>query len=293
MRRTLVFVLSLTGCGRLGFDVVAGGDAGDGGVPADACAFGPWSTPVPVAELSSSSSEWGVWLSEDRLEIIFSSDRSGNYELYRATRTSASLPFDPPIVIALSGALDRDDPFLSADGLTMWFDATQASDTDIYVTTRAARGQPFAAPVPVTELNSTSTDETPALTADGLTMYFGSSRIATKDIFRATRATPTSTFGTPVLVPELSGGSDDSAPTLASDGTIYLASASFGASVPQIFTATPNGTGFDPPVVFDAASDTPGATELDPYITRDGRTFVFSSSRAGSFDLYMIERSCL
>ena len=46
-----------------------------------------WDAPNPVAELNSDGDDIDPWLSPDRLTLWFASNRSGQYELYVATRT--------------------------------------------------------------------------------------------------------------------------------------------------------------------------------------------------------------
>jgi hypothetical protein len=46
----------------------------------------PFTSFVPIAELNTTYQERDPWVSRDRLEIYFSSDRSGSLQIYRATR---------------------------------------------------------------------------------------------------------------------------------------------------------------------------------------------------------------
>ena len=41
---------------------------------------------APIAELNTPSSDVDLWISEDRRRALFGSDRSGNNEIYEATR---------------------------------------------------------------------------------------------------------------------------------------------------------------------------------------------------------------
>jgi Tol biopolymer transport system component len=45
-----------------------------------------FSPAVPITELNSSDNETDPWISEDRRYILFTSDRTGNNEIYEATR---------------------------------------------------------------------------------------------------------------------------------------------------------------------------------------------------------------
>lgn len=293
----LVWSSSACGCGRIGFSTLSetSTDAGFDvafDVPADACTFGSWSTPVAITGVNSSATDWAPWLSEDRLELVFASDRAGTFDIFHASRTSTAANFGAPTVL-YSGAGSDDDPVLSPDGLSLWFDASPPADHDLYIATRGSLVMAFGARVPVTELNTTFEDECPELPPDQLTIYFDSARAGTRDLYVATRMTSTGPFGPPSLIAALAGAASDSCPTIASDGTLYFTS-DRAAATSQVMSAAPIAGGFGPPTAFTAASDVPGASDLDAYITRDGRTFVFASNRGSAdYNLFGMERDCL
>ncbi len=87
---------------------------------------------------------------------------------------------------------------LAADELTAYF-ARQDPDETLFYSTRSSTTAPFSVPVklPITG-NGTLETTSPTVTADGLTLYFTSSRTGTlggRDIWRATRAATTTNFG--------------------------------------------------------------------------------------------------
>src|SRR3954464_2698928 len=81
-------------------------------------------------------------------------------------------------------AADEDDATLSSNELELYFKKSNGTDLDIYVMTRASTTAAFGAPVNVTLLNSASGEESPRLSPDDLTMYFGRAG----DIYKSTRA---------------------------------------------------------------------------------------------------------
>jgi Tol biopolymer transport system component len=102
-------------------------------------AFGP---PVRLTELSSNANERSVTLSADELEVFFSSDRLGNFEIYTASRASLASPFSTPRLVAeLNTPNDEVGMHLSADGRTMFFnydtDTGGTLDAEIWATTRS------------------------------------------------------------------------------------------------------------------------------------------------------------
>ena len=83
----------------------------------------PWAPPVFLPTLASSNHDDNPTLSEDGLEIFFSSDRTGsaNYDVYRSTRAALGQPFDAPQVVPeLSSAGDDIGTRLSRDGRRMY-----------------------------------------------------------------------------------------------------------------------------------------------------------------------------
>jgi hypothetical protein len=112
-------------------------------------------------------------------------------------------------------------PSLTADGLILVFGSTRAdsANEDIYMATRDVATDTFATPFLVGELNSDAYDGSPAITADGLTIYLASKRIGNDangtDIFVATRDSRDDPFGEPQEIAELNTTSNDEDPRLS------------------------------------------------------------------------------
>lgn len=131
-------------------------------------------------------------------------------------------------------------PSLSSDGLTMYFSSSRTViapaplpvSWEIYSTTRTSIGAPWGAPVREVACSSPLVDDQPFITADGLELWFNSSRTGNAgsgDIMRMTRASTASLWGAPVFVTELQSIGADSSPTLTDDlNEIYFLSTGFG-----------------------------------------------------------------
>lgn len=97
---------------------------------------------VPVrelAELDTASAELSPAISRDGLELVFASDRTGKYALYRTTRAAIGDVWAPPtIIVELDTAEDELDPDVSGDGATLWFasNVNAAGIYELYVATR-------------------------------------------------------------------------------------------------------------------------------------------------------------
>jgi hypothetical protein len=99
----------------------------------------------------------------------------------------------------------------------------------------------WSTPVALSSINSTSGEADASMTADGLELFFVSSRtgsLGELDIFRASRADPGDPFGNVVHVPGLSTPQNDDSPWISPDGlTIYFTSDRSGVEN-QVFIAT-------------------------------------------------------
>jgi len=144
---------------------------------------------IPVTTLSSPSADAQPFLQADGSAVYFSSDRSGNGDLYRASREGVS--FATPLLIdELSTPAIEGDPVVSADGLTVMFRSDRAATlggANIYIATRASESDRFGAPALVANVNSDADDGPSWLSPDGCRLYLWSTRYGTSDLFVATR----------------------------------------------------------------------------------------------------------
>lgn len=124
-------------------------------------------------------------ISADGLELYFCSNRdggSGGDDIWGAVRPTRSQPFGPPMnlgPIVNSGAGDCEHS-ISQDGLELFFASDRSGGSgglDIWVTTRANRSESFRKPTNLgPRFNTLFSDERPAISADGMTLYFISNR---------------------------------------------------------------------------------------------------------------------
>lgn len=291
--RTALIVVLLAACGRFGFDDRAAdattGDAIDAG-------FGPWSRPVRMTDLDSAiDPDDDPTLTGDLLEVFWDSGRppGSSGDVFTARRALATDPFGAAsIVTELRSPKDDTTPDISPDGLTLYFasDRVTARDRDIFRSTRTDRSSLWSAPVRVVELSSPQDDGPAIETADGLSIYISSERTGAGDIYVATRTAPGLPWGTPALVPGLSG-------TPRVENQFWM-----DPTATLLYFTTTTGTGtdiwlarrsatdqpFGPPEAVDAINTI--AADSDPWLSPDLRTLVFASDRDGSFDLYITTR---
>jgi hypothetical protein len=206
-------------------------------------------------------------------------------------------PFAAPVRFAeLDDSTDDWLGSLSSDETTVlfnrWIDTTLVND--LFIATRADRFSAFNPPTPLDMLNTTSDEERPSLTRDGLTLFFSSDRPGgegNRDIWMATRDAVGDPFDGPINVSELNSPGTEQGPEISSDG-LRLYFDDFG----RIYVAerASAADAFGPPTPF-LELDAPGSDDRFITLTDDELTAVFASERGGGsrLDLYLTTRSSL
>lgn len=204
-------------------------------------------------------------------------------------------PFGVPTPIASLNSGQTDvDPSVTADGLQLFFNSNRSGNFDIYVSVRNATSEPWPAPVVVDSgiISTGSIEQNPAISADGLTLYFSRSN----DIFQAQRATPLGVFGTPTAIAELNTGAIDTLSSISPDERTmtFFSGRSGGQGGNDIYVAT------RPDLASPWTSEPiPGQintadAEADSFLSPDGLTLHFDSDRNGGltdYNIYVAQRA--
>ena len=113
---------------------------------------------------------------------------------------------------------DAEAPWISADELDMYYDDARLPTVALFHASRNQITDPWTPHQLVPELAmSGSNTGWPSLSVDRLTIYFESNRSGESAIYRATRATPTTAFGT--IAPVVANpGWIDGDPSISADG---------------------------------------------------------------------------
>jgi hypothetical protein len=240
-------------------------------------------------------------------------------------------PWGTPQLIpgASSGALDEDDGTPNQALTELYFSVVNANTAkDLYWMTRATPQDPWGPKQLLAQSNNN--DESPRLSYDELTLYYGRNG----DIYQMTRASTTSAWGTPTIVPAVNvvgnntyekwlatcdgnyymeiRNSDLYEGTLGSAPTLVASLSTSGNEISTwlskdcktvMFARTPtNGqtdlyistraTANDPWPAATVLTDfnTPTSNEEDPWESLDQRAFVFASNAGGTKDLYISTR---
>ena len=135
-------------------------------------------------------------------------------------------------------------PCISADGLSLYFDSLRpdgAGDWDIWVTNRETTdsewGVPEMLPLPI---NTKYGESGPCISADGLTLYFASSRPGGQgsfDLWVTARETTDESWGEPTnMGPTINSRSQDNHPCISADGQLLY----FDSARPNVSGGQPN-----------------------------------------------------
>jgi len=185
-------------------------------------------------------------------------------------------------------------PHLSADGLSLYFTSYRPGgfgDDDMYVSTRATTDDDWGPPVNLgSPINTSSCDQFPYLSADGLTLYFSSRRpggLRGDDLWVATRETTDGPWGTPVnLGPTINSMDDDFSPSLSGDElSLYFTTLGTGTYDIWILTRETTEDDWSEPVNLGPPVNSSRFEGL-PDISDNGLALFFQSDRPGGLGFW-------
>ena len=195
--------------------------------------------PMPILLLANAS---GAMVTPDQTALYYSSDRGGadsHAHLYMAKP-----PFSAATSFALtevnSTASDDYAPYVSVDDTEIYFVSDRPSEADDNIHVAPRIDGRFTQPIVVAAVNSSASERSPVLSADGLRLYFGSTRAKANDfdIYVARRSDRHGTFEEPSPVAELNTTSFELPDWISPDDcTIYFRSDRSGPGGRDIWRA--------------------------------------------------------
>lgn len=151
----------------------------------------PWTMPVIVPELSSTSNDFSPSVDANELLLFFTSSRpggAGGMDIYVSTRAATAARWGTPEPVTELNTSDGEwDPFVSPDALTMFWAVwgVRNPQEQIVWATRPRLGAPFSNPVPLTELGTGSAN--PTLSPDLKYIVFVSTATGDHELYEARR----------------------------------------------------------------------------------------------------------
>ncbi|HJX62353.1 MAG TPA: hypothetical protein VJ860_00200 [Polyangia bacterium] len=186
------------------------------------------------------------------------------------------------------GLCAQADPTLTADELELYFTSNPNSDYDIWLVKRESGTAPWGTPARVDQLSSTSLDETPEVSADGLTIYLASERpggvTPGRRLWVSHRAKRTDLWQPPTPVTDFTtGGDQDTSPSLQRN-QLMMAFASLRGGDWELYATTRQSTAdkWGPPKALTTLNST--LFDWDPAVYRGGNSIVFASRRSNALN---------
>jgi hypothetical protein len=213
-------------------------------------------------------------------------DSLGGPDLWLSTRTDPDDDFGWTTPVHLGSVINsthgEQTPTYFVDPATgvgtLFFSSDRISGTtnvkDIYQSTRKGDGT-FNPPTLVNELNSIADDNRPAVSRDGLELFFGSNRTGNRAIFVSTRASTVAAWNPPMSVGSLNAGGVAAQPSLSADGTIlyFTSNRPGGIGSGDIYSTFRVSVNRSPTADFDGD----GRTDLSVFRPSDGSWWVMNS----------------
>jgi hypothetical protein len=212
----------------------------------------------------------------------------------------ACQPFGTPTLVTeiASPADDDDKPTLTQDMLQMFFLSDRDGGLghgDVWMTTRATVSDAWSPPTVVAALNSSSKEDSPAISSDGMTLWVASDRSGGAgglDIWVSTLGS-NGTWSSPSPVTQLNSSGDEFPRPPGSHGLVMPLSQRRDSNVPyQILFASRSSTSsgaWSSPAIVPSVDN--ANLDDDGFLTDDGMTLYFSSDRLnGSQDLFVTQR---
>jgi hypothetical protein len=194
----------------------------------------------------------------------------------------------PPQLVNIGWGPNDDDPTLTGDLLELYYNL----GPEIYVIRRDTIGAQWSSPDLIDELSSPGNETTPEVAANGLVMYFCSTRngTTTYDVFRSARSSRTAAWSTPVELTELSSTLTETAPAVSGD-ELAMVFTSFRDGDASLYrtrradVAAP----WDAPIMIGFSQ--PTRTEDGPWLSYDGLRLYFNMPNGTLRGLYLAERA--
>lgn len=192
-------------------------------------------------------------------------------------------PFGPATkVMGLSGNLAEDDVTMRLDELEVFIAIVDNGDKDLYTAKRAAVTDPFPTPTKIATFDTADSDSAARLSADALTIYYGTRRGGnSEDVWKSTRATTDSPWGTPTVLPAVNSNTRTDRWYNPCGGRYVMISDRDNQGDYDLYEGVEGQAPTRLPI------STNGSSDLSPYLTSDCLTMYWSHDG----DIYMASRT--
>lgn len=264
--------------------------------------YSDWSAPVSLGPVvNSTANEQNAQLSRDGLVIYFSSDRTGNLDLYYTRRASLDSPWQSPVALTALNTGSADfAPNVSIDGHLLFFASNRSGGfggADLYVAWRDNPNDAEGWGTPVNlgaGVNTTSAEQAPNYhqNAEGgaANLYFnrGVALMNQADLYYVAVSRQGVALGPAVAAADLNViGANEQAASLSHDGkeVFFFSNRVGGLGSTDIWTSTRQNANkpWSTPVNVTSLNTT--VSDVTPNLSFDGQTMLLGTSRAPSVGL--------
>lgn len=208
-----------------------------------------------------------------------------------------SKPFaDVRQLSGINSSTDEAHGTFSGDELTIYYfrnRMTGNADFDIYTATRANRDEPFGPSAALPALNTGADERGGSLSADGLTLFFYSSRLNGYEVYVSVRPNREAPFPEPVAISSIGTADHEQNPFITADGKyFYFTRTPLNTGISEIYRATTSPTGITNAMGIPEIKSFGGATR--PVLSADNLTIYFTSDHVGglgSLDIWSATRA--
>jgi len=186
--------------------------------------------PTLVPNVNSDFSDDAAQISRDGLELYLSSKREGgSVNTWVSRRASIKSPWSIPVRLNIAGADGFPSP--STEGLELYY----GLNGNLWMSTRPSKDDPWGVPgnLGSTVNSENDWDAQPCISADGLSLYFMSTRFASKnnEILVTTRLSKNDPWGKPEhLGPNINSNQFEYSPFISADGLSLFFSRGYQAA---------------------------------------------------------------
>jgi Tol biopolymer transport system component len=271
-------------------------DSGNGG--SSACSLSqPFGTPVLVAGLNGQTgSDEGARLTPDELVVYFDSDRSGNRDVYTASRSSRTDAFGAAQAVGgVDTASSEAWSSPTADNLTLYFETDRNGLYQVFVASRSTLAAQFSGAAAVANINIGVAQGQLSVLPDQSALYFMITLSGgSADLYVARRGT-SGQFGTPTQVSTVNTPSNEYLPAPTPDELILY----FGSDRPDspakgsfdiwVTSRASSSASFDPPTNVQELNTS--GTEYPSWISPDNcRLYFTRTGTDGTNKIYIATR---
>jgi Tol biopolymer transport system component len=253
----------------------------------------------PGPPLNSSLGKTGGSLSTDGLSLFFSSRRPeghGGNDLWISRRDTMEDNWGDAANLGsvVNSRYTDSEPSISSDGLSLYFRSHRPDgfeSGDLWVSTRSSLSSPWSAPTNLgPKVNSPTYDSWPCISADGLMLFFESTRpggYGHYDIWVTTREALGNEWSSPVNLGPIVNSTDlDGHPHILPDNlTLFFQSnrpGQYGWLDLWVTTRETTDSPWSKPMNLGPAVNSRYG-DAGPGLTPDGSTLVFGSNRPGGY----------